>query len=168
MSITAGLQAEHSWDQPSRGRHSKEEGVSDRWVRDYFQSIDSGDVPAVATAFAEDVTFRFGNGEPAVGRQAVVQAIRGFNSTIDGLRHDITGLWSGTWEGGDVKIVEATVTYTRKDGTQTVPLPVVSTLRMRGDRIQDYRIFMDSAPLFGESLTKADAVAESSAGRQAG
>jgi ketosteroid isomerase-like protein len=139
-----------TWSQPANELHSKEGIVSDHWVLDYFRAIDSKDLPTVATAFAEDGTFRFGNSEPAVGRQQVEQAIRGFNTTIGGLRHDITGVWSGAWEGGEVKIVEARVTYTRKDGTRTEPLPVVSTLRMRGDRIQDYRIFMDIAPLFGE------------------
>ncbi len=132
----------------ARELHSKETTVSDHWVLDYFRAIDANDVPTVVAAFADDSTFRFGNSEPAVGRQQVEQAIRGFNTTIGGLKHDITGIWSGAWEGGEVKIVEATVTYTRHDGTQTEPLPVVSTLRMRGAQIQEYRIFMDIAPLF--------------------
>jgi hypothetical protein len=57
-------------------------------------------------------------------------------------------MWSGRWEMGDVHIVESEVTYTRKDGTQTQPLPATSTLRMNGDRIRDYRVFMDISPLF--------------------
>jgi hypothetical protein len=47
-----------------------------------------------------------------------------------------------------VKSVEAEVIYARKDGTRTPPLPVTSTLRLQGDLIKDYRIFMDVAPLF--------------------
>src|SRR3989442_2545922 len=34
-----------------------------------------------------------------------------------GLRHEVTGVWSGTWEGGDVKSVESAVNYTRQDTT---------------------------------------------------
>jgi hypothetical protein len=67
---------------------------------------------------------------------------------IGGLSHEITGVWSGSWEGGEVKSVEAAVTYTRQDGTRTQPLPATSTLRMEGERIKDYRIFIDVAPLF--------------------
>jgi len=59
-------------------------------------------------------------------------------------------VWSGRWEGAAVKSIEAVVTFTRKDGTVTRPLPVTSTLRMRGDLIKDYRIFMDVSPLFAQ------------------
>ena len=44
--------------------------------------------------------------------------------------------------------MEALVTYTRQDGSTCGPLPVTSTMRMRGGGIQDYRIFMDLTPLF--------------------
>jgi hypothetical protein len=47
-----------------------------------------------------------------------------------------------------VKSVEAEIVYTRKDGSRTPPLPSTSTIRLKGDLIQDYRIFMDLAPLF--------------------
>ena len=119
-------------------------------VVDLFAVIDSMDVPTIAKAFAEDGTFRFGNSEPAVGREQVEQSVAGFFSMIGGLSHEITGVWSGTWDGGEVKSVEAEVTYARKDGTPTPPLPVTSTLRMQGDLIKDYRIFMDLAPLFAQ------------------
>jgi ketosteroid isomerase-like protein len=119
-------------------------------VVDFFAAIDSMDAPTVAKAFAEDGTFRFGNSEPAVGREQVEQSVSAFFLMIGGLSHEITGVWSGTWDGGEVKSVEAEVTYTRKDGTHTPPLPVTSTLRMKGDLIKDYRIFMDVAPLFAQ------------------
>lgn len=122
--------------------------VLDRWVIDLFRAIDSMDAPMVAQAFAETGTFRFGNSEPAVGREQVEQSASGFFSMIGGLSHEITGVWSGSWEGGEVKSVEAEVTYTRKDGTRTQALPVTSTIRMDGDRIKDFRIFMDVSPLF--------------------
>ena len=48
-----------------------------------------------------------------------------------------------------MRSVEAEVTYTRKDGSQTAPLPVTSTLRKKGDLVHDYRIFADVSPLFG-------------------
>ena len=48
---------------------------------------------------------------------------------------------------GEASIAEAEVTYTRKDGT-SVTLPVVTIYRTDGELIDDYRIFMDVAPLF--------------------
>ncbi len=67
-----------------------------------------------------------------------------------GLSHNITGVWSGVWEKGEVKSVEAEVTFTRRDGSRTQPLPVTSTLRMEDGRISDYTVFMDVSPLFAE------------------
>src|SRR5882672_9877756 len=120
----------------------------DQWVVDLFRAIDSMDAPTVAKAFAEDGSFRFGNTEAVVGREHVEQSVAGFFAMIGGLSHEITGVWSGTWEGGEVTSVEAKVTYTRQDGSRTAPLPVTSTLRVDGDQIKDYRIFLDLAPLF--------------------
>jgi ketosteroid isomerase-like protein len=120
----------------------------DQWVLDFFRVVDAMDAPTLTEAFTEDATFRFGNNPPAVGRGQVEQAVSAFFSMIEGLSHEITGVWSGTWEGGEVTSVEAEVTYSRQDGTRTQPLPVTSTLRREGDQIRDYRIFMDVAPLF--------------------
>ena len=120
----------------------------DQWVLDFFRAVDAMDASTVAKAFADDGVFQFGNSDPAVGRERVQQNISGFFSMIGGLSHEITGVWSGSWEGGEVKSVEAAVTYTRQDGTRTQPLPATSTLRMEGERIKDYRIFIDVAPLF--------------------
>ncbi len=128
----------------------RSERTSKKLVLDVFQTIDAMDTERLAQAFTDDAIFRFGNSEPAVGKQQVRQSIAVFFGMIEGLSHNITGVWSGNWEKGEVQSVEAEVTYTRKDGTQTPPLPVTSTIRWEGDRIKDYRIFMDVSPLFSE------------------
>jgi len=113
-----------------------------------FEAVDRMRADQFASLFSEDATFRFGNADAVTGRHAVEAAVGGFFSTLGGLRHDISGIWTGTWEGGEVTSVEGTVTYTRKDGSTTMPIPAVSTLRWRDDAIQDYRIFVDLSPLF--------------------
>ena len=120
----------------------------DSWVIDLYRAVDSMDAGTLAKVFTDDGTFRFGNSEPAVGRQQIEQNAAGFFSMLEGLSHEITGVWSGRWGSGEVTSVEAEVTYTRHDGTRTQPLPCTSTLRLEGDQIKDYRIFMDVAPLF--------------------
>jgi ketosteroid isomerase-like protein len=123
----------------------------DQWVTDLFRAIDNMDAGTFANAFTEDGTFRFGNSEPVVGRLQVEQSVSEFFSMLGGLSHHVTGVWSGNWEGGEVISVEAEVIYTRKDGTLTQAIPATSTLRMEGDRIRDYRAFVDISPLFAES-----------------
>jgi ketosteroid isomerase-like protein len=122
----------------------------DQRVTDLFRAIDNMDAGTFANAFTEDGSFRFGNSEPVVGRLQVQQGVSEFFSILGGLSHHVTGVWSGSWEGGDVISVEADVTYTRKDGTLTQAIPATSTLRMEGDRIKDYRAFVDISPLFAE------------------
>jgi ketosteroid isomerase-like protein len=128
----------------------KGEQVDEANIRAMFASaVDRMDPDELAGRFTEDGSFRFGNAEPVVGRRAIREAQAAFFSTIDGMRHDVQGIWSGKWEHGEVYSAEAEVTYTRKDGSE-VKLPVTSTLRMKGDSVQDWRVFMDVSPLYAE------------------
>lgn len=120
----------------------------DSWILDLFRAIDAKDAATFAEAFTADGYFRLANGAPVVGRAQVEANLAAFYDLIGGLRHEILGVWSGRWEGGDVHSVESTVTYTRTDGSRTEPLPVTTTMRRSEERIADYRIFMDIAPLF--------------------
>jgi limonene-1,2-epoxide hydrolase len=107
-----------------------------------FADIDSMDPDAFARHLAEDVSFRFGNADPVIGRDNVRDTWAGFCEGIAGVSHDVVEQWNET----AATIVEATVTYTRKDNS-TVSLPVVTIYRGDGELISDYRIFMDVAPL---------------------
>lgn len=124
------------------------ETMADKWIIQLFTTIDSMQANALAAYFADDGLFRFGNADPVRGRQAIEDANAAFFSAIGGLQHRITGVWRGQWAHGSVISVEAEVIYTRLNGTQTDALPVTSTLRMQGDQIKDYRIFMDNSSLF--------------------
>ena len=109
-----------------------------------FEDIDSMEPDRFAAHLAEDVSMRFGNAEPIHGRQAARDAWAGFCESIDGVAH--TPLRPlGVSRGGTV--AEAEVTYTRKDGS-TVTVPVTTIYRGSGDLIDDYRIYIDLAPLF--------------------
>ena len=108
-----------------------------------FADIDSMEPDAFARHLSDDVRFTFGNAETVVGRKSVRDVWAGFCDGIAGVSHEVIE----QFEPGSATIVESTVTYTRKDGT-TISLPVVTIYRGEGDLIDDYRIFMDVAPLF--------------------
>ena len=111
-----------------------------------FEDIDSMDPDRYARHLREDVVMRFGNGEPVVGRVAVRDAWAAFCADLHGVSHDLVE----RWEAGAATIVEARVTYTRADDS-TVTVPVVTIYRASGDLIDDYRIFIDLAPLFAQT-----------------
>ena len=113
---------------------------------DLFADIDSMEPDRFARHLSSDATMRFGNAEPVHGRDAIRDAWASFCETLDGVHHDVVE----QWDVGDGGIVEASVTYTRKDGSR-VTVPVVTIYRARGELIDDYRIFIDLAPLFAEA-----------------
>lgn len=112
-------------------------------ARSVFDVVDAMDLNAVAALFAEDATMVFANGEPMVGREAVVAGNTAFMSTIKGLRHRLLN----EWRVGATTIAETEVTYSRVDGKE-VTLPAVSIWSTREDGlIVDYRVFVDLAPV---------------------
>lgn len=108
-----------------------------------FADIDSMEPERFAAHLAKDVTMRFGNADPIRGRDGVREAWATFCHDLNGVKHDLVEQWTvhGT------TIVEAKVTYTRGDDSQ-VTVPVVTIYRERDGEINDYRIYVDLAPLF--------------------
>jgi ketosteroid isomerase-like protein len=108
-----------------------------------FADIDAFDPDKFVAHLTEDVTFRFGNAEPSVGRAAVREAVAGFFATIDGLTHHILNVW----DVGDVSIAQINVEYVRKDGKH-VTLPNADILTFDGDLVSNWQIYIDVAPVY--------------------
>ena len=108
-----------------------------------FADIDSMEPDRFAAHLADDVSFRFGNADTVHGREAVRDVWAGFCETVGGVSHEVVE----QFESGEAVIAESNVTYTRKSG-DTVTVPVVTIYRARGELIDDYRVFIDLAPLF--------------------
>src|SRR5439155_8518489 len=53
------------------------QGPADAETRRLFETIDAMDAAALAARFTPDGSFRFGNAEPAVGREAIQEAVGG-------------------------------------------------------------------------------------------
>jgi ketosteroid isomerase-like protein len=115
------------------------------WARGYFGAIDAMDLDRFAAYHTEDARLRFGNAPTAEGKQEVVEGIKHFWETINGLRHDFVRVW----EEDDATIVESEITYTLKNNKQVV-LPCTTIVRKEGDLAKDVRIYMDINPVFAE------------------
>jgi ketosteroid isomerase-like protein len=108
-----------------------------------FADIDSFDPDRFLAHLTPDVVFRFGNADPVIGRDAVREAVVGFWSTIDGLKHHIRN----SWDAGDTTIVQIDVEYLRKDG-KSVTVPNADILVFDGDLVRDWQIYIDVAPVY--------------------
>jgi ketosteroid isomerase-like protein len=114
-----------------------------RDVATVFADIDAFDPDRFVAHLTPDVVFRFGNADPVTGRAAVKEAVAGFFSTIDGLKHQIRN----AWEVGDTVIVQIDVEYRRQDG-KSVIVPNADILVYDGDLVRDWQIYIDVAPVY--------------------
>ena len=110
---------------------------------DVFADVDRMDAKAFASHLAEDCVLRFANTEEVVGRDAIEGAIAGFFGTIKGLSHHIVE----QWDVDATTIVQLEATYTRMDDRR-VTLPAVTIYQRDGDLIDEYRIYVDLAPVY--------------------
>ncbi len=112
------------------------------WVAEYFAMADRLDPAELVTWYTDGASFRFANQPPAEGKAAIAAALGKFYGLITSMRHQKTGCWvdaeSGAWE--------AVAHFVTKDGRE-VALPAVSTLRLRGGLVHDFRFVMDATPI---------------------
>ena len=114
-----------------------------RDVAKTFADIDAFDPDKFVAHLTPDARFRFANADPALGREAIRDAVAGFFSTIDGLTHHIRNVW----EFGDTVIAQIDVEYLRKDG-KTVIIPNADILIYDGDLVRDWQIYIDVTPVY--------------------
>jgi ketosteroid isomerase-like protein len=113
-------------------------------ARNLFAVVDAMNVATVMPLFAEDGRVVFGNGRPLVGTEEIRTGITAFFDTIVGQHHEVVK----EWNVGDDTVAELKVTYDRKDGQQ-VTIPCVTIFHTdRAGKIDDYRVYFDSAPIY--------------------
>jgi ketosteroid isomerase-like protein len=130
-----------------QGAPPPDEAGLTRWVHGFFAAVDSRDPDRIAAFFSDDVRIAFANLPIVVGREAVRRSFAQSAAFRRAVRHDITGVWTGC--DGDLRVisVEANVTYTLAD-ERGVTVPCTSTLRIRDADIVDYRVFIDTTPVW--------------------
>jgi ketosteroid isomerase-like protein len=114
-------------------------------TRNLFAVVDAMNVSTVMSLFAEEGRVVFGNGQPLVGTDEIRAGITEFFGTIAGQHHEVVK----EWNVGDDTVAELKVTYDRKDGQQ-VTIPCVTIFHTDAvGKIDDYRVYFDSAPIYG-------------------
>ncbi len=113
------------------------------WVDRLFATIDAKDAEAFAGFLTSDAVFRFGNGAPACGKEAIQEAVAGFFASIKDLHHTLRD----SWDLPDVVVVHGEVTYTRHDGSR-LSVPFANVLKLREALVREYLIFADVSQLF--------------------
>jgi ketosteroid isomerase-like protein len=111
-------------------------------IKDIFAAIDRKDAEGFVSFLTVDASFRFANAPVMRNRKAIREGVGLFFTGIKKLRHRISGIW----EQDGMIICEGEVTYTRHDDS-ALTLPFVDILRLKGELVFDYRVYMDISPL---------------------
>lgn len=114
-----------------------------QYASEVYEAVDSKDERRIASFLTENCTFVYANNDPVVGRANIAESSKNFMALIAGIKHQLLDVWAF----GDVIVSRLDVTYTRKDGS-TFTVPAVTIWRVRDRQIDDYRIYIDVAPLF--------------------
>ncbi|MTD54451.1 nuclear transport factor 2 family protein [Amycolatopsis pithecellobii] len=123
--------------------------MGEHWTREFYRKGDSFDVDAATASFTPDVRLTFGNNPTVEGIEAVREAYAASGNAFKSVRHHIDEVWDPK---PGVTIVEAHADYVRHDD-EKLTLPVMMVIRHHGggEKIYDYRVYMDIAPVFGDA-----------------
>lgn len=113
------------------------------WIDRLFSAIDRQDAEAFAGFVTEDARFVFGNLPAVEGRAAIRDFVAAFFGSIRAVSHAVPD----AWQAGDAVVCRGEVTYVRHDGN-VLTVPFANVFRMEGDKVRDYRIYMDASALY--------------------
>ncbi len=116
---------------------------TDNFIKDMYGIVDAKDGAALAAMMTENGIFRFANIPGVEGREAIIGFLDNFFKSIKGIAHDQLE----DWKVDDTRFAIGRVTYTRHDDSAlAVPFSVI--LKMKGNLIHEYLIFVDASELY--------------------
>lgn len=119
----------------------------ERWIAEFFASIDRMDADGFAGRFADDGAFRFANQPPLVGPAPIAAGASAIFGMLEAIRHEVVKHWLAD---GDL-LVEGMVHYHRAVDDRRFAFPFLSVFEFEDTAagpIQAYRVFVDSHELF--------------------
>jgi hypothetical protein len=90
--------------------------------------------------------FQIGAQPPVTGRENIRQFFKGFFGM--GLFSRLEHAMGAVWDLDDALIYTATAVFSQSNGG-TLAIPYTNIVRYRDDLFADYRVFIDTKPLFG-------------------
>jgi len=111
-------------------------------IQQIFDADQARDADAFVSVLTSEAQFWFGSAPPVSGRAAIRDSVAAFFTGLAEMHHELLEVW----ERGDTLVYQANVHYTRADGGE-LTLPYVNVLRLQGDLVKDYRIYIDPSPM---------------------
>lgn len=116
---------------------------TDNFVKDMYGIVDAMSGAKLAELMTEGSVFRFANIPAVQGKEAVIGFLDNFFQSIKGIKHSEIE----DWKTDNTRFATGNVTYTRHDDSElSVPFSVI--LKMQGDLINEYLVFVDTSELY--------------------
>ncbi|HEL4101842.1 nuclear transport factor 2 family protein [Stenotrophomonas maltophilia] len=113
------------------------------FVRSIYRDIDTREVGRLTAHLTDDCRFSFANHGTMIGRDSLEKFMIPFMSSLDGMVHEVDEVWDVDNE----IMFRAKVSYTRKDGV-VKSYPAAVFWKMRGEKVEDFSVYVDSSDLF--------------------
>ena len=118
---------------------------TDNYIKNMYKVVDAMDGAGLAKMMTGNGSFRFANMPAVAGREAVTEFLDNFFQSIKSIAHSEIE----DWNVDDTRFATGRVTYTRHDDSAlAVPFSVI--LKMQGDLINDYLVFVDASELYNQ------------------
>jgi len=112
------------------------------FIESLYQAVDARNPERLAEFLHPEVNFRFANADAIQGKSEVLEANRGFFSSIEKMNHTIDGVY----QQDDRVICNGQVNYLRLDGSSH-SAQFATILRVNDKLITDYLIYADVSAL---------------------
>lgn len=120
------------------------DGPKTRIFREMIALFNQLDVETALSYYTDDAYYRYGSFPPVKGRDAIRAST--YSSHLDFIAKMSFNILQ-VWELGDTVIAEMELPHELKDG-RTLILPCTDIVRFEGDKVKDFRVFIDPSPLF--------------------
>jgi ketosteroid isomerase-like protein len=111
-------------------------------IRRMFLAGESMHPENFASFFHDDALYQFSNFPLAYGPRGIIDSSQDFLKKVKAVDHHIQNMWQVS---DDTVVCEMEVVYARHDG-EVLTLPCCDTVRIRGGKVQELRIYMDITP----------------------
>jgi ketosteroid isomerase-like protein len=106
-----------------------------------------GDWEHLKSFFTDDVLFKVGASQERRGNRAIIDYLGWMFSMLE-LNPPFE--FRGTWEQGDVVIIQVDAKFTRRSDGKPITFPSVDIFRFDGDKIREWRVYTDQTELFSD------------------
>ena len=128
------------------GTISQEKSPQLKTCETLFASMIAQDWETFRSCLTDDVMYRVGSTEPVHGPDAVVDFLQSFYTQVQMQEPDIRQIL----EPENQVIFEFEAHYLRLKDNKQLNFACTDILRMSGDKIKEWRVYVDISPLYAE------------------